>query len=56
MWQAGSTLGNILASSIPLKGVDMGNAILAMDTVAAETGSVMDHEYCVKAFTKFYQL
>ena len=26
----GSTLGNILASSIPLKGVDMGNAILAM--------------------------
>ena len=26
----GSTLGNILASSIPLRGVDMGNAILAM--------------------------
>ena len=26
----GSTLGNILASSIPLRGVDMGNAILAI--------------------------
>ena len=45
----------ILASSIPLKGVDMGNAILAMHS-CRETGSVIDHEYCVKAFTKFYQL
>ncbi len=51
----GSTLGNILASSIPLKGVDMGNAILAMHS-CRETGSVIDHEYCMKAFTKFYQL
>ena len=51
----GSTLGNILASSIPLKGVDMGNAILAMHS-CRETGSVIDHEYTVKAFTKFYQL
>ena len=51
----GSTLGNILASSIPLKGVDMDNAILAMHS-CRETGSVIDHEYCVKAFTKFYQL
>ena len=51
----GSTLGNILASSLPLKGVDMGNAILAMHS-CRETGSVIDHEYCVKAFTKFYQL
>ena len=51
----GSTLGNILASSIPLQGVDMGNAILAMHS-CRETGSVIDHEYTVKAFTKFYQL
>ena len=51
----GSTLGNILASSIPLKGVDMGNAILAMHS-CRETGSVADHEYCVKAFTKFYEM
>ena len=51
----GSTLGNILASSIPLQGVDMGNAILAMHS-CREMGSVIDHEYCVKAFTEFYRL
>ena len=51
----GSTLGNILASSIPLRGVDMGNAILAMHS-CRETGSVRDHEYCVKVFTEFYEL
>ncbi len=50
----GSTLGNILASSIPLRGVDMGNAILAMHS-CRETGSTLDHEYCVKVFTLFYQ-
>lgn len=49
----GSTLGNILASSIPLRGVDMGNAILAMHS-CRETGSVADHEYCVKVFTEFF--
>lgn len=51
----GSTLGNILASSIPVRGVDMGNAILAMHS-CRETGSVQDHEYCVKAFTAFYNI
>ena len=51
----GSTLGNILASSIPLRGVDMGNGILAMHS-CRETGSAADHVYCVKAFTKFYEL
>ena len=49
----GSTLGNILASSIPLRGVDMGNAILAMHS-CRETGSVVDHLFCVKAFSQFY--
>lgn len=49
----GSTLGNILASSIPLRGVDMGNAILAMHS-CRETGSVADHIYTVKAFTQFF--
>ncbi len=49
----GSTLGNILASSIPLRGVDMGNAILAMHS-CRETGSTADHLYCVKAFTQFF--
>ena len=51
----GSTLGNILASSVPLRGVDMGNAILAMHS-CRETGSVADHEYCVRAFTAFYAM
>ena len=49
----GSTLGNILASSIPLRGVDMGNAILAMHS-CRETGSVEDHTYAVKAFSQFF--
>ena len=49
----GSTLGNILASSIPLRGVDMGNAILAIHS-CRETGSVADHCYCVAAFTRFF--
>ena len=50
----GSTLGNILASSIPLRGVDMGNAILAMHS-CRETGSVADHICAVKAFTQFFK-
>ena len=50
----GSTLGNILASSIPLRGVDMGNAILAMHS-CRETGSTADHIYTVKAFTQFFK-
>lgn len=51
----GSTLGNILASTVPLRGVDMGNAILGMHS-CRETGSAADHEYCVRAFTEFYSL
>ena len=51
----GSTLGNILASSLPLRGVDMGNPILAMHS-CRETGSVADHAHCVRAFTQFYAI
>lgn len=51
----GSTLGNILASSLPLRGVDMGNPVLAMHS-ARETASVADHIYCIRAFTEFYQM
>lgn len=50
----GSTLGNILASSLPLRGVDMGNGVLGMHSVR-ETGSVADHEYCIKAFKELYK-
>ncbi|MGN0234581.1 MAG: M18 family aminopeptidase [Bacteroidaceae bacterium] len=51
----GSTLGNILASSLPVRGVDMGNPILGMHSVR-ETASVADHLYCIRAFSKFYSL
>ena len=51
----GSTLGNILTATMPIAGVDMGNAILAMHSVR-ETGSVQDHEYCIRAFTHFFEL
>ncbi len=51
----GSTLGNILAGSLPLRGVDMGNPVLGMHS-ARETGSTADHLYCIKAFTEFYKL
>ena len=49
----GSTLGNILASSLPIKGVDMGNPIWAMHS-CRETGNLLDHDYCIQAFTQFY--
>ncbi|MDO4956193.1 MAG: M18 family aminopeptidase [Bacteroidales bacterium] len=51
----GSTLGNILASSLPMRGVDMGNGVLSMHSVR-ELASCADHEYCIKAFRKFYEL
>ncbi|MBQ0049868.1 MAG: M18 family aminopeptidase [Bacteroidales bacterium] len=50
----GSTLGNILASSLPLRGVDMGNGVLAMHS-CRELASVADHNYCIRAFTHFYK-
>ena len=51
----GSTLGNILTSSLPVKGVDMGNPIWAMHS-CRETASVADHEFCISAFTEFYNI
>ena len=50
----GSTLGNILSSSLPVKGVDMGNPIWGMHSVR-ETASIQDHENCIKAFAAFYE-
>lgn len=51
----GSTLGNILTSQIDLRGVDMGAPLWAMHS-ARETASADDHVYCIKAFTRFYNL
>ena len=50
----GSTLGNILSASLPLRGVDMGNPIWAMHSVR-ETGSTQDHVYCIQAFSEFFR-
>lgn len=51
----GSTLGNILTSKIPLRGVDMGAPLWAMHS-ACETGSCADHEYTIAAFSAFFAL
>lgn len=51
----GSTLGNILTSQIPLRGVDVGAPIWAMHSVR-ETASLADHAYMIKAFSQFFTL
>ena len=51
----GSTLGNILTSQMPMKGVDMGNPMWAMHS-CRETISVADQEYACKAFKTFFDL
>lgn len=48
----GSTLGNILTSSLPLRGVDMGNGVWGMHSIR-ETGSMADQDYCIRAFSAF---
>ncbi len=50
----GSTLGNILSESFPVKGVDMGNPIWGMHSIR-ETASMDDHQNCIKAFASFYE-
>lgn len=49
----GSTLGNILTSQIPLRGVDMGAGIWSMHSVR-ETASVDDHTFIIRAFIEFF--
>ncbi|MDE6693436.1 MAG: M18 family aminopeptidase, partial [Muribaculaceae bacterium] len=51
----GSTLGNILTSQIPLRGVDMGAPLWAMHSIR-ETASIDDHFYTISAFSEFYSL
>ncbi|MDE5683862.1 MAG: M18 family aminopeptidase [Muribaculaceae bacterium] len=51
----GSTLGNILTSQIPLRGVDMGAPLWAMHSVR-ETASTADHLATLAAFTTFFSL
>lgn len=49
----GSTLGNILTSQIPLRGVDMGAPIWAMHSVR-ETAALADHSSTIKVFSQFF--
>lgn len=51
----GSTLGNILTSQMPMKGVDMGNPMWGMHS-CRETVCGKDQEYVCKAFAKFFNL
>lgn len=50
----GSTLGNILTSQVPLRGVDMGAPLWAMHS-ACETASIADHAATCKVFCKFFE-
>ncbi len=50
----GSTLGNILTSQIPLRGVDVGSAIWAMHSVR-ETASLADHMAMIAVFKEFFK-
>ena len=51
----GSTLGNILTSQLPMRGVDMGNPMWGMHSVR-ETACVADQKYACQAFTEFFNL
>ena len=51
----GSTLGNILTSQLPMRGVDMGNPMWGMHSVR-ETASADDQDYVCRAFTTFFSL
>lgn len=51
----GSTLGNILTSQIPLRGVDVGAPIWAMHS-ARETAALSDHSDMIAVFSQFFAL
>lgn len=51
----GSTLGNILTSQIPLRGVDVGAPIWAMHS-ARETAALSDHADMIAVFSQFFTL
>ncbi len=52
--RGGSTLGNLSEAQVPVRGVDIGAAQLAMHS-ARETAGSFDVEYMAKALTAFYQ-
>lgn len=52
--RGGSTLGNLSEAQVPVRGVDIGAAQLAMHS-ARETAGSFDVEYLSQAMTAFYQ-
>ena len=51
----GGTLGNVSASQLAIRSVDVGNAMWAMHSVC-ETSGVEDHTLMIKALRGFYKL
>lgn len=51
----GSTLGNVSASQLAIRSVDIGNPMWAMHSIR-ETSGVDDHIYIIKALAGFYKL
>ncbi len=51
----GSTLGNIMTSQLPLRGVDVGNPLLGMHS-SRETGGSFDPLYLRMALREFYAM
>lgn len=52
--RGGSTLGNLSEAQVPVRGVDIGLAQLAMHS-ARETAGSRDADYMIRAITAFYQ-
>ncbi len=52
--RGGSTLGNLSEAQVPVRGVDVGAAQLAMHS-ARETAGSLDVEYLSRAMTAFYE-
>ena len=53
--RGGGTLGNVSASQLAIRSVDVGNPMWAMHSVR-ETSGVDDHTYITNAFKSFYEI
>ena len=51
----GGTLGNVSASQLAIRSVDIGNSMWAMHSIR-ETSGVDDHTYMIQALRSFYKL
>jgi len=51
----GGTLGNVSASQLAIRSVDIGNPMWAMHSIR-ETSGVDDHTYMTQALSSFYKI